>query len=109
MIRLLLLCCAMYAQMEDLELPLKAGASPIAELESQLSTDPEGADPSTEEMSRIYELEARLPIDFKQLEKPLRRLQDEKEISRKYVYYYAADGSGGGRRRWFVSECVYPH
>ncbi|KAF5401791.1 putative structural maintenance [Paragonimus heterotremus] len=71
------------AKMDDLELPLKPGASPITELESQLSTDAENADPSTEEMARIYELEARLPIDFKRLEKPLRQLSEEKDISRR--------------------------
>ncbi|KAF6774947.1 hypothetical protein AHF37_06199 [Paragonimus kellicotti] len=71
------------AKMDDLELPLKPGASPITELESQLSTDAENADPSTEEMARIYELEARLPIDFKRLEKPLRQLSEEKDIARR--------------------------
>ncbi|KAA0199123.1 SMC1A protein [Fasciolopsis buskii] len=71
------------AKMEDLELPLKAGAEPNAELENQLSADPENTDPSTEEMSRIYELEARLPIDFKHLEKPLRQLSDEREVAKK--------------------------
>ena len=69
--------------MEDLLIPLKPGAEPIAELESQLSADPENGDPNTEEMARIYELEARLPIDFKQLDKPLRQLSDEKEVNRK--------------------------
>ncbi|KAA3682353.1 structural maintenance of chromosome 1 [Paragonimus westermani] len=71
------------AKMDDLELPLKPGASPITELESQLSTDAENVDPSTEEMARIYELEARLPIDFKRLEKPLRQLSEEKDIARR--------------------------
>ncbi|CAL8094971.1 unnamed protein product [Calicophoron daubneyi] len=71
------------AKMEDLLIPLKPGAEPIAELESQLSADPENGDPNTEEMARIYELEARLPIDFKQLDKPLRQLSDEKEVNRK--------------------------
>lgn len=64
-------------------MPLKAGAEPNAELENQLSADPENTDPSTEEMSRIYELEARLPIDFKHLEKPLRQLSDEREVAKK--------------------------
>ncbi|RTG81389.1 structural maintenance of chromosome 1 [Schistosoma bovis] len=68
--------------MEDLDLPLKQGCDPIPELNSQL-TDSENMDPSTEEMVHIYELEARLPIDFKHLDKPLRQMTDEKEVNRK--------------------------
>ncbi|CAH8526579.1 unnamed protein product [Schistosoma turkestanicum] len=70
------------AKMEDLDLPLKPGCDPIPELNSQL-TDSENMDPSTEEMAHIYELEARLPIDFKHLDKPLRQMTDEKEVNRK--------------------------
>ncbi|TNN06725.1 Structural maintenance of chromosomes protein isoform 1 [Schistosoma japonicum] len=70
------------AKMEDLELPLKPGCDPIPELSSQL-TESENIDPSTEEMAHIYELEARLPIDFKHLDKPLRQMNDEKEVNRK--------------------------
>uniref|UniRef100_A0A095B070 Structural maintenance of chromosomes protein 1A n=1 Tax=Schistosoma haematobium TaxID=6185 RepID=A0A095B070_SCHHA len=70
------------AKMEDLDLPLKQGCDPIPELNSQL-TDSENMDPSTEEMAHIYELEARLPVDFKHLDKPLRQMTDEKEVNRK--------------------------
>ncbi|CAH8601346.1 unnamed protein product [Schistosoma rodhaini] len=70
------------AKMEDLDLPLKQGCDPIPELNSQLA-DSENMDPSTEEMAHIYELEARLPIDFKYLDKPLRQMTDEKEVNRK--------------------------
>ncbi|VDQ17862.1 unnamed protein product [Trichobilharzia regenti] len=68
--------------MEDLELPLKPGSSPLHELNSQL-TDSENADPTSEEMAHIYELESRLPLDYKQLDKPLRQLTDEKEVSKR--------------------------
>lgn len=69
--------------MEDLQLPLKPGASSMPELESQLSAESEGADLNTEEMMRLYAMEARLPLDYKQLEKPLRMIADDKEVIRK--------------------------
>ncbi len=69
--------------MEDLQLPLKPGASSMPELESQLSAESEGADLNTEEMMRVYEMEARLPLDYKQLEKPLRMIADEREVNKK--------------------------
>ncbi|VDM17546.1 unnamed protein product [Hydatigera taeniaeformis] len=71
------------AKMEDLQLPLKPGASSMPELESQLSAESEGADLNSEEMMRLYVMEARLPLDYKQLEKPLRMIADDKEVSRK--------------------------
>ncbi|VDN14436.1 unnamed protein product [Dibothriocephalus latus] len=71
------------AKMDDLQLPLKAGASAMPELESQLVAESEGADLNSEEMMRLYEMEAKLPLDYKQLEKPLRMIADEKEVSRK--------------------------
>ncbi|CAH8565459.1 unnamed protein product [Heterobilharzia americana] len=71
------------AKMEDLEFPLKPGSSSIPELNSQLTDSENNIDPTSEEMARIYELEARLPIDFKQLDKPLRQITDEREVNRK--------------------------
>ncbi len=64
-------------------MPLKPGASSMPELESQLSAESEGADLNTEEMMRVYEMEARLPLDYKQLEKPLRMIADEREVNKK--------------------------
>ncbi|VEL41286.1 unnamed protein product [Protopolystoma xenopodis] len=69
--------------MEDLELPLKPGSEPIPELDSQLALDAEGNDLNNHELARIYELEAKLPLDFKQIDKSLRQITDEKEINRK--------------------------
>ncbi|VDL89014.1 unnamed protein product [Schistocephalus solidus] len=71
------------AKMDDLQLPLKPGASSMPELESQLVAESEGADLNSEEMMRLYEMEAKLPLDYKQLEKPLRMIADEKEVNRK--------------------------
>ncbi|VUZ57622.1 unnamed protein product [Hymenolepis diminuta] len=71
------------AKMEDLQLPLKPGASSMPELESQLSAENGGADLNSEEMMRLYAMEARLPLDYKQLEKPLRMIADDKEVVRK--------------------------
>nr|VZI45312.1 unnamed protein product [Spirometra erinaceieuropaei] len=71
------------AKMDDLQLPLKPGASSMPELESQLVAESEGADLNSEEMMRLYEMEAKLPLDYKQLDKPLRMIADEKEVNRK--------------------------
>ncbi len=68
--------------MEDLQLPLKPGASWGPELESQLSAESEGADLNSEEMARVYEMEAQLLLDYKQLDKPLRMISEEKEVNR---------------------------
>ncbi|KAL3313845.1 Structural maintenance of chromosomes protein 1B [Cichlidogyrus casuarinus] len=72
------------AKMEDLQLPLKNNQQMSQELEAILSSgDSENVEFTQEETQRIYDLEMKIPLDYKVLDKSLRHIQDEKEVAKK--------------------------
>lgn len=73
--------------MEDIILPFKRGS--MEDIEDMTGeTEAAASQGDSQETQKIYEREAQLVIDYRRyLEKPLRSLDNEKEVSKSIVLY----------------------